>query len=217
MTKLFLSAYLEEIRKAYTEARAEYTRLYDALDEATHKYQEAKRSGNYSKQGMEKAQQEYNSKSAYLRASIEKVIQDAQASFADTRKRADTVFGDLFSVTPEKLDMAALELLKSGVLTDAELTEFANRYEDNRTMTRLIGKYAKERADADPANKEMRRLAAFARAADTIPHLEAVDSLTVWAEKGLRMERSLADGVAKRFDENADRIIEEYGNISVEV
>lgn len=219
MSKLCLSAYLDEIRTTYNEARAEYTRLYDLLDEATAKYREARRSGNYSRQGIEKVQQEYSAKSAYLRASIEQVIQDAQASFAKTRQSADHAFGDLYRVLPEKLDMAALELLKSGILTDGELVELAGRYEGNRTMTRLIGKYAKERADTDPNNTNvaMRKLAAAVKASETIPHLEAMDSLTVWAEKGLRMDRSLSDGVAKCFDENADHIFEEYGGICKEL
>ena len=217
MSKVYLSSYLRDIRTRYEEAREKYTELYNDLDEAEKKYRKAKTSGDLSPKGLERAAQDYNSKSAYLRASIEQVGTDAHADFEKIRKKADSVFGDLYRVTPEALDLAGLEILKSGILSDNELLEFAERYEGNKTMTRMIGKFAGERAEKNPGNRELRKLAAVAQGSNDRPHLDAVDTLTMLADKALRMNRMLADGTAAIFDESADNIIEQYGNISVEV
>ena len=217
MSKIYLKSYLRDIRDRYEEARSEYTEKYNALEEAEEKYRKAKASGNLSPKGLERAAQEYNSKSAYLRASIEKVGTDAHADFEKIRKKADAAFGDLYRVTPEALDLAGLEILKSGILSDAELIEFAERYEGNKTMTRMIGKYAAERAEKNPSNRDMKRLAAVSNGFNDRPHLDAVDTLTTLADKALRMNRLLADGTAEIFDESADDIIRTFGDISVNI
>ena len=88
------------------------------------------------------------------------------------------------------------------------------KYADNATMRRMIGKYAQERADKDKENVSMRQLALVLNRRE-LSHLKAADTLIMWCEKGLREDRALSDGIARAFDEQADCIIAQYGDISV--
>jgi hypothetical protein len=145
---------------------------------------------------------------------LDSLISKTSQSFSEAREDVDKFFGDMYRATPEKLDTNALELLKSGILTDPELSEMAEKYADNATMRRMIGKYAQERADKDRENVSMRQLAVVLNHPE-LPHLEAADTLIMWCEKGLREDRVLSDGIARAFDEQADSIIAQYGDISV--
>ena len=51
------------------------------------------------------------------------------------------------TVDPDAIDANALELLKSGILTAADVFSLVNKYDANVTMLRLISKHAKELAD----------------------------------------------------------------------
>lgn len=53
---------------------------------------------------------------------------------------------------PSEVDLAAVELLKSGVLNAADLKNLAEKYaaNDNRTMLRIIAQEAQKRFDAAP-------------------------------------------------------------------
>lgn len=47
-------------------------------------------------------------------------------------------------VNPKDIDANAMELLKSGIMTGADYAAMVERYSNNTTMLRLIGKYADE-------------------------------------------------------------------------
>lgn len=52
------------------------------------------------------------------------------------------------TVNPEAVDMAALELMKSGIMQARDYDAMLNKYGSNPTMTRLISKYAGDAVDA---------------------------------------------------------------------
>lgn len=58
-------------------------------------------------------------------------------------------------VNESDVDAAAVELLRSGVMTPADYNAMANRFSSNRTMLRLCAKYAQDAArEAQSANDE---------------------------------------------------------------
>ncbi len=214
MATRYLKTDLERIRSIYNDARIKYTDLQDKLDELKKKLTDSKRDVHLTVQGKEAARVKYSEEINKARAELDALIRKTSQSFSEARSDVDRFFGDLYRATPDKLDTNALELLKSDILTDTELSSMAERYADNATMRRMIGKYAQERSDKDKSNVSMRHLAQALNRKE-LPHLEAADSLIFWSEKGLRDDRALSDGIARKYDEQADRIIAEYGNISV--
>ena len=210
----YLRTDLERIRSIYDNARTEYTQLQDELTRLKNKLMESQKDFKLSVQGKDAARMKYNGEIAAVRSELNSLISKTSQSFSEAREDVDKFFGEMYRATPEKLDTNALELLKSGILTDPELSEMAEKYADNATMRRMIGKYAQERADKDRENVSMRQLALVLNRPE-LPHLEAADTLIMWCEKGLREDRALSDGIARAFDEQADSIIAQYGDISV--
>ncbi len=216
-TTLYLRSYLGNIRSAYNTARSECSALWDKLEAAQRENEDIQRSQHYTALGKQTAQANFNRKRDELNAELSRVLQNAESRFAEEREGADHAFGDLFRVLPEQIDQNALALLEAGVLTDGELIQFGEKYQDNPAMSRLVSKYAAQRSEKTPDNRELRRLA-VAGNMTTPKHLEGIDTLTMWARKGLRVEnRLLADGAAVYFDEVADQIVKDYGGISLEL
>ena len=212
MATRYLRVDLERIRSIYNDARTEYTRLHDELDKLKTALAESQGDFKLTVRGKDAARVKYNNEITRIRTELNSLISKTSQKFAEVREDIDKFY--MFRATPDKLDTNALELLKSGILTDMELSGMAEKYADNATMRRMIGKYAQERADKDKSNVPMRKLAQALNHQE-LPHLEAVDTLIFWSEKGLRDDRLLSDGIAKRYDEQADRIITLYGDISV--
>lgn len=96
-----------------------------------------------------------------IRRELEKDIQE------NTRARADD------------MDVNAMELLKSGILSPSEYKALLNDFQNNPTMVRMIGNYAKQRADEAEKHKDTdMRSALFAvyaesRSMDGSEHLQA--------------------------------------------
>lgn len=53
---------------------------------------------------------------------------------------------DANSVNPSDVDGAALEILKSGICKPGDFARLAEQYKNNRTMCRMVGRYAEEAA-----------------------------------------------------------------------
>ena len=65
-------------------------------------------------------------------------------------------------VSPDAVDAAALELLKSGVMTSADYSAFAVKFDNNGTMLRLVARYAGEAAKNTEDRAEAANLNAIA-------------------------------------------------------
>jgi len=125
----------------------------------------------------------------------ETAFNQAKREFEGRMKDLATIRGELaqaveneFSADPAKLDMATLELLKSGIMSDNEIVRLARSAmnENNATMARIIGKYAKEKADAtkssagrdESAAQPLRVVASECQRYNGSAWLEAFDYLT---------------------------------------
>ena len=143
--------YIRQINDIAAEAFNEYNAAKNAVDAA-----ESKRNAYPRKNGMG---YEYAAKSARFEAEYQEAKATLEAfkrnGFYNHRKRMDEVrkafvedVGNYFSADPAAIDMATIELMKSGILTAGEYNRLMDRAisENNHTMARLIGQHAKAAA-----------------------------------------------------------------------
>ena len=167
--------FAKELDAAFRTARSEYAAVYDELAKvkenasaagldavkkqiATLQLQEAE---NKMRTETERIWSVFDAKAAELRSALEKEVQ--------TRNLAD----------PSAIDSNAVELMKTGVLTVDDYFGFADRYDGNPTMLKLIGHYAKEAADSADDRKNKVALTVLAQdcAKGTGKTLKAWDSM----------------------------------------
>ena len=169
------NSYARNLDAAFRAARDEYTAVYNELTKAkenssaagldavkqqiaTLQLQEAEKK---MRQEAARIWTEFDAKAAELRSALEKEVQ--------TSNLAD----------PSAIDSNAVELMKTGVLTVDDYFGFADRYDGNPTMLKLIGHYAKEAADSTDDRKDRVALTVLAQdcAKGTGKTLKAWDSM----------------------------------------
>ena len=167
--------FAKELDAAFRTARSEYAAVYEELTKAkenasaagldavkrqiaTLQLQEAEKK---MRQETERIWSVFDAKAAELRSALEKEVQ--------TSNLAD----------PSAIDSNAVELMKTGVLTVDDYFGFADRYDANPTMLKLIGHYAKEAADSADDRKDKVALTVLAQdcAKGTGKTLKAWDSM----------------------------------------
>ena len=167
--------FAKELDAAFRTASSEYAAVYDELTKAkenasaagldavkkqiaTLQLQEAEKK---MRQETERIWSVFDAKATELRSALEKEVQ--------TSNLAD----------PSAIDSNAVELMKTGVLTVDDYFGFADRYDGNPTMLKLIGHYAKEAADSAGDRKDKVALTVLAQdcAKGAGPTLKAWDSM----------------------------------------
>lgn len=167
--------FAKELDAAFRTARSEYAAVYEELTKAkenasaagldavkrqiaTLQLQEAEKK---MRQETERIWSVFDAKAAELRSALEEEVQ--------TSNLAD----------PSAIDSNAVELMKTGVLTVDDYFGFADRYDGNPTMLKLIGHYAKEAADSADDRKDKVALTVLAQdcAKGTGKTLKAWDSM----------------------------------------
>ena len=167
--------FAKELDEAFRTARSEYAAVYDELTKAKENASTAgldavkKQIATLQLQEAEKKMRQetgriwsvFDAKAAELRSALEKEVQ--------TSNLAD----------PSAIDSNAVELMKTGVLTVDDYFGFADRYDGNPTMLKLIGHYAKEAADSAGDRKDKVALTVLAQdcAKGAGPTLKAWDSM----------------------------------------
>lgn len=106
----------------------------------------------------------YMAKKARAEANLLEAKQGVQAAkraldshtseIAALRRELATALEDSYSADPAALDTATLELLKSGILNAGEYERLLHGAQaaNNPTMTRIIGRYAQDAAEAQAAS-----------------------------------------------------------------
>lgn len=151
--------FARDLDDAFKAARSEYTTAYNAVEQAQNAVQNAgtdalkKQIAALQLQDAEESMRkesariwsEFDAKAAELRRALEKEVQ--------TNNLAD----------PSAIDSNAVELMKTGVLTTDDYFNFADKYDGNATMLRLIGYYAREAAAATEDRKDKVALTVLAQ------------------------------------------------------
>lgn len=154
--------YAQKLDKAFKEAAEQYTILYNNLDGAKFRYNTRRDSLDRVERAraeldLEEAQKNINSQRDVIWENFESKMRMLRTELAKEVKAASLV-------NPDAIDNAALELLKTGAMTPEEYLHFADKYDENPTMLRLIGHYAGEASNKATDGKTSVALAGIASA-----------------------------------------------------
>lgn len=167
-----LKQYLVQIAEIYKTAAPEYIEVLKAERQAREDIVRIKGSADLTPQGKRKKIEELEQDCAKCKKIMESIASEAREKALGVRREVEQHFYSRFHVSPADLDMNAVELLKSGILTDAELENLAAQYNGNATMQRMIGKYMQERTNSD-----LQKLGRVLQHSNTNVHLNYVDSI----------------------------------------
>lgn len=201
----------KDLDAAFKAARDEYAAAYNAVESARQAAKEAgadalkKQIAALQLQEAEKKMRqetgriwtEFDAKAAELRHTLEKEVQ--------TNSLAD----------PAAIDSNAVELMKTGILTPDDYFNFADKYDGNATMLRLIGYYAREAATDAESRKDRAALTVLAQdcANGTGKTLKAFDKLLTTANycsgRGGNGTRSSSPGVTISMGEKWEQLVGE--------
>lgn len=150
------NSYAKRLDEAFRKAREEFIELFKDYKKADEKATNATRKENENDIvfNMRVAQyvEQANVLKKALREEKKKIFNNLQKEMEQIRAElVKAVQGDNIA-DPDKVDSNALELMHSGVLTVDDIEAFRDRYDTNPTMLRLVGKYAKERAEEPTVN-----------------------------------------------------------------
>ena len=137
------------------------------------------------------------------------VAENMREAAEKARQEAVDLLEKQIETDPKKVDGIVAELLRNDMYSDKELRKEAERFKDNPTMLRLIGKYAARRPAAD-----MQSLAAEierkhgSRIIETFDELVKVCAAAVKRACAWRDDGMTADDQVKALDDAADPVID---------
>ena len=205
--------FIRQINDIAAEAFKEYTAL-----ETAYKNAESKKNAFPRRNGLGA---DYTAKSARAEADYAEALaaydKFRKNGFYSYRQRMNEVRKEFvaaveshFTADPAALDMATLELLKSGILKPAEYNRLMDKAinDSNHTMARMIGQYAKAAAenagDRDTATA-LRSVSYKSNGMNGSNYVEAFDFVT-----GLYDRCSRNPALYSKWDELAGEVIEKF-------
>lgn len=186
MAKRYFNDYIKRLDESYKTARRAYTEMAQELS----KLEEENRVNNsagmqrkLSAEGRQMLSQDYLARRWEIMRKLEGVQMDFERTSRELRGEVERSFNKLYDADESRVDLRAVEIIKSGILSDSELKRMAERYkaEGNNTMYRLACSGAKGRTDND-----MKALAAHANSPVPRRDLELYDSLASAYNMALR-------------------------------
>ena len=210
-----VTEFLMKIRETYNRAREEYTLLNDKLDKIEALRKRDIERGWANPQFQKEDTETYQKNKAEVKKQLSELINNTNAEYERIKAECDAVFGDYDRATGKKIDLATLELLKSGILRPDEIKALVKDFDGNSAMLRIIGNYAYKRG-GEEKNRDLLYIGAQYKDY-RFPYKEHIDTLIMWSQKAMRDDRRLSDGIAKVYDEQADRIFAGAKNIYITV
>ena len=161
------NSYARQLDTFFKEARDEHARLVSERNKAKDELESAK--------AWRPSESKQEKETAIMRATVaykdaENALRNSTAWESFNSKRSElraALAAELQAnsiVDPDAIDTAALKLLESGVMTSAEYSAFAVKFDNNGTMLRLIARYAGEAAKNTEDRTEAATLNAIALA-----------------------------------------------------
>lgn len=193
--KMKLSKYIDDLERVYQAKRTDYEKAREELQALEAQHKSRLQSGELSAAGKAAESVRYTEQRGQCVARLQKSGAEFRAAAAEVRSSADKSFSELYLPQPAAVDMGAVELLKSGMLTKSELLQMAEGYKaaGNQTMYRMIGRYVPEQLQSDP---EMHVLVSQSQWAAVREDLQLIDTYTQLCSLALRDDPVLADGQA---------------------
>ncbi len=151
--------YAQKLDEAFRAARDEYAASYAKLQQAE---QERAKEGEWFEERYigERETRKARAEANFLEAKAEFEAKESSiwSAFNETRRaiRAglEREVKKNSLVSASEVDSNALELMKSGVMTADDFYKFAEDFDSNPTMLKLVSKYAKEAADETDSTEE---------------------------------------------------------------
>lgn len=201
-----VTEFLTKIRDTYNKAREGYTLLNDKLDRLEAMRKRDIERGWSNAQFQREDTETYQKNKEEIKKQLSELINNTNAEYEKIKAECEAVFGEYDRATGKKVDLATVELLKSGILRPDEIKALINDFDGNSAMLRIIGNYAYNRGEEEKDNE---LFAIGTQYKDYhIPYNEHIDTLIMWSQKAMREDRGLSDGIARVYDEQADKIFE---------
>ena len=151
--------FAKDLDTAFKAARGEYAAAYNAVEQARKATQDAG-SDALKRQIATLQLQEAETK---MRQEAARIWTEFDAKAADLRRALEKEVQTSNLADPSAIDSNAVELMKTGVLTVDDYFGFADRYDGNPTMLKLIGHFAREAADSADDRKDKAALTVLAQ------------------------------------------------------
>lgn len=151
--------YAKELDKAFKAAREEYKAIVDRLV-AAERAKDAAEAWFAEKYIGERAFKKAKAQAELSEAQNEIKTAGARIweNFDNTKRNIGArLFEEIKKdnlATPDDIDPAGIELLKSGILSAEDMTGLASKYDNNPTMLRIISTYAQNAAEAHKDDRE---------------------------------------------------------------
>lgn len=220
--------YLTEMNKVYTEKyRVKFEELTALRERENERWKDEIRRGWSDSIQRNIHEQEHQNALKELSEAINRLQIEATADFNEILAEADERFEKHSRPTGDKVDLATVELLKSGILSNDDFSRLAKDFHGNVAMTRIIGKYAKERAEQSQMGEVKSKLYKLASECeqDRFNYREPLSEFAALCEMALSDDsckkqydiranayhRVLTEGYSDRYDTVKDlSISEEY-------
>ena len=209
----YAKEFLEKINAKYKAHRAEYERLNELSKIKADEWKKEVNRGWTNQQMQKESRAKYDAEQSEIRKAIENLRAAANRDFENIIADADNVFGRYNRATGDKLDLATVELLKSGILSDDEIRALAEDFAGNVAMLRIIGKYADERRKDNP---EMAVLAHELKNAE-IPYREPMETLAFWSNEGLNADAIKSTAYNNHYDDTYSELMAQSENVYITV
>lgn len=206
--------FLDKINDKYKAHRAEYERLTEQYTRNAEQWKKEVARGWSNYKLQQEAKERHDKEQIEIRKALDDLRTTANTDFENILAEADDVFGRYNRATGDKLDLATVELLKSGILSDYEIKALAKDFEGNVAMLRIIGKYAEERGSRD--NAEMAVLAQNLKSAE-IPYREPLERLVFWGNSGISEKDSRAMAGSSQFETMYNELVEQSEGVYITV
>lgn len=206
--------FLDKINDKYKAHRAEYERLNGQFTRNAEQWKKEIARGWSDHREQQEARAKHETEQSTIKNSLDELRRTADMDFENILAEADEVFGRYNRATGDKLDLATVELLKSGILSDNEIKALAKDFEGNVAMLRMIGKYAEERASKD--NMEMTVLSHSLKNAE-IPYREPLERLVFWGNTSIAEKDSRAMAGNSQFESMYNELVEQTEGVYITV
>ena len=153
------NTYARQLDAAFRSARDEYAAAYDNLVQARRADTDAKawRPNDTAEDKQLRTSTtalRLSEADAEFKIADRRIWPEFDAKCKELRRELEKDVQKNSLANPDAIDANALELLKSGALTVEDYYSFAERYDGNSTMLRLLSKYALDAADGTADVKE---------------------------------------------------------------
>lgn len=210
-----VTEFLTKMRNAYNESRKKYIEADDKL-QAVNKQWKAELSRGWNNAQQKQADTErYGNIIENLKRQKAEIISSFNAEIEGIKAECDNVFSIYDRATGDKIDLATVELLKSGILRTDELKALTDDFNGNCAMLRMIGNYAFNKGEAEK-DKELIMLGEKFKDYH-FPYKEHIENLADLSCQVIRDDRHYADLMASVYDEKADEIFSKAEGINVKV